>query len=124
MDFHVPAPGGVAPGNPLALAAPAAPRRGGAQRKVASKVKSAVARRVFRYGSLCEYMAHDTVVEKHIRVLCGPQWAKAVPELAAASTRSLGGMRTGPEDPQRQSARTRADKLELPPPNDGVEEKY
>ena len=32
-------------------------------------------------------------------------------------------MRIGPEDPQRQSARTRADQLELPPPNDGVEEK-
>ena len=31
--------------------------------------------------------------------------------------------RIGPDDPQRQSARTRADQLELPPPNDGVEEK-
>ena len=28
-----------------------------------------------------------------------------------------------PEDPHRQSARTRADQLELPPPNDSVEEK-
>ena len=36
---------------------------------------------------------------------------------------SVGGIRIGPEDPQRQSARTRADQLELPPPSDGVEEK-
>ena len=36
---------------------------------------------------------------------------------------SVGGIRIGPEDPQRQSARKRADQLELPPPNDGVEEK-
>ena len=36
---------------------------------------------------------------------------------------SVGGIRIGPEDPQRQSARTRADQLDLPPPNDGVEEK-
>ena len=30
---------------------------------------------------------------------------------------SVGGIRIGPEDPQRQSARTRADQLEVPPPN-------
>ena len=36
---------------------------------------------------------------------------------------SVGGMRIGPEDPQRQNARTRTDQLELPPPSDGVEEK-
>ena len=36
---------------------------------------------------------------------------------------SVGGIRIGPEDPQRQSARTRADQLDLPPPNDGAAEK-
>ena len=35
---------------------------------------------------------------------------------------SVGGIHIGPEDPQRQNARTRADQLELPPPNDIVEE--
>ena len=33
---------------------------------------------------------------------------------------SVGGIRIGPEDPQRQSARTRADQLELPPSNDAT----
>ena len=59
------------------------------------------------------------IVEKHIRVLCGLCGLAYRSRFRA----SIGGMRIGPEDPQRQSARTRADQLELPPPNDGVEEK-
>ena len=60
------------------------------------------------------------IVEKHIRILCGPQWATG----AASAPASRWHMRVGPDDSQRQRRRlTRVDQLELPPPNDAVEER-
>ena len=60
------------------------------------------------------------IVEKHIRVLCGPQWATGARSSFRASVGGIWHALLDPEDPQRQSARTRADQLELPPPNVGV----
>ena len=65
-------------------------------------------------GSLCEYIGHECL-KAHPRSL------QPAAGYRSRFRASVGGMRTDPEDPQRQSARTRADQLELPPPNDGVE---
>ena len=62
------------------------------------------------------------IVETRIRVLVSRSLRPKV-GYRSRFRANAGGMRIGPEDPQRQSARTRADQLELPPPNDGVEEK-
>ena len=56
------------------------------------------------------------IVQKHIHVLYRQQWATGGAAVPGAYFRWP--MRIGPEGPQHQSARTRADQLELPVPPD------